>query len=284
MKHSEKRLTTADGIDIYTQTWSSDDSSDKANVVIVHGYLEHCGRYGHVGEYLVKCGFRVTAFDCRGHGKSTGVKGYVKSYDEYSNDLELVLEHVLNESPLHTFVLAHSNGGLIALNHYMGKEQPIAQTRIHGLVITSPFLGPADELPNAKIWASKLLGTLTPKLSLPVEEVSAEILMHDPEMQEAHRKDELNLSKFTLGWAKASMAAQKKVTGATAKTLDMPVLFLFAGDDKVADPKKNKVFGEQLSGDDITVIEKEGEYHELLNETNRKVTLETIGKWMVDHY
>ena len=71
----------------------------------------------------------------------------------------------------------------------------------------------------------KTLGALIPKLSLPADEVNVDVLMHDPEMREAHKKDELNLTRFTLGWAKAGIATQQTVCQAKAKTLDMPLSY-----------------------------------------------------------
>lgn len=158
----------------------------------------------------------------------------------------------------------------------------MAQIRIHGLIITSPFLAPADELPMAKVWASKILGSLFPKKSMLAEEVDADILTHDAKMREAHRQDELNLTHFTLGWARAAMIAQDTVCNKRLKTLDMPVLYMFADDDKVANPRRNHIFGDQLKAGDKTVIKKAGEYHEILNETDRQVTFETIGSWIVE--
>lgn len=121
MKYNDTRLPASGDLEIYTQTWSP-DSEPKAHVVIVHGYLEHSGRYAHLAEYLVTCGLSVTAFDCRGHGKSSGERAFVKDIAEYIADLELIMEYVLNRVSIPMFVLAHSNGGLAALYHYLGKQ------------------------------------------------------------------------------------------------------------------------------------------------------------------
>jgi alpha-beta hydrolase superfamily lysophospholipase len=45
------------------------------NVCLVHGVCEHTGRYDRVAEALTSARYVVSAFDLRGHGKSSGARG-----------------------------------------------------------------------------------------------------------------------------------------------------------------------------------------------------------------
>lgn len=126
--------------------------SPRAHVVIVHGYAEHSGRYDELVRTLEENDFAAHRFDLRGHGHSGGVRAHIGRFDEYIDDMRAVLGHV-NEhrpdtSPL--FVLGHSLGGLISLEYC--RRSPEA---MHGVVVSSPFLHPAFEVPAAKRFLAK---------------------------------------------------------------------------------------------------------------------------------
>ena len=274
-EHSEKRLDTADEIQIYVQSWTP-SKNPKAQVLMVHGYLEHGGRYEEFGQYLAENGIEAIVYDCRGHGKSSGTKAHVSSYTQYHEDLRTVLNDLDRSLPI--FILAHSNGGLIAIDHYLVEKDKLDK-EIKGYIFSSPFLGPADELPYIKVLASKVLGTIFPRLTMPASEVTSEILTHDVDKRALHDEDALVLDSFTVGWAKQSMATQARVVK-KCKDFGVPVFFVYAEEDQVADPKLNKSFAEQIVTSDKTVVERKGNYHEVLNETDRKELYTDIKRWI----
>jgi alpha-beta hydrolase superfamily lysophospholipase len=55
---------------------------------------------------------------------------------------------------------------------------------------------------------------------------------------------------------------------------------VYAEEDQVADPKLNKSFAEQIAANDKTVVERKGNYHEVLNETDRKELFTDIKRWI----
>jgi alpha-beta hydrolase superfamily lysophospholipase len=61
----------------------------------------------------------------------------------------------------------------------------------------------------------------------------------------------------------------------------LPILFAYAGDDRVAKASLNETVGETLVSDDKTVIRREGEQHEILNEVNRKELFDTLAEWVL---
>ncbi len=71
MEHQTGTLKAADGLGLFTQSWTPDQGG-KGTIVLVHGYAEHSGRYAHVAEYFVQQGYNVHALDHRGHGQSRG--------------------------------------------------------------------------------------------------------------------------------------------------------------------------------------------------------------------
>ena len=86
-------LTAHDGVRLCWSSWQP-ETEPRGVVVLVHGYGEHSGRYDLVAEFLTGAGFRVVAFDQRGHGLSGGRPAFVTHFDEFLADLDVVLTSV----------------------------------------------------------------------------------------------------------------------------------------------------------------------------------------------
>ena len=86
IQHTSGSFTTADGLSLFEQWWEP-AGEYKAMLIIVHGLVEHSGRYAHVAEFFAKRGYSVGTFDLRGHGKSEGKRSLIRSFDNYLDDL-----------------------------------------------------------------------------------------------------------------------------------------------------------------------------------------------------
>jgi acylglycerol lipase len=114
------------GTSCLTHCWnpkssSSSSSSPKALVVIFHGFLAH-GAYPTVryaAEFLADAGYAVVATDFPGHGKSEGMRGYLKSADDLIQDGVAQTQHALSlfqDKNLPLVLCGSSMGGAIALS------------------------------------------------------------------------------------------------------------------------------------------------------------------------
>ena len=109
--HQETHFPARDGTNLYEQYWLP-DGPPQAVVVIVHGINEHSGRYARLAADLTGRGYAVYAMDLRGHGRSDGERVMVRSFDEYLDDVEDLLQRVAEREPGKTlFLLGHSMGG-----------------------------------------------------------------------------------------------------------------------------------------------------------------------------
>ena len=66
----EETFRTHDGLVLRGREWPCPNA--KGSIVLVHGLGEHIGRHAHVAEFLNTEGWRVFAYDQRGHGTSEG--------------------------------------------------------------------------------------------------------------------------------------------------------------------------------------------------------------------
>src|SRR5438067_5246808 len=152
-------LSAPDGTQLFTRCAAptEDAGAARANVLLVHGMGEHSARYFHVATHLVSCGYRVCAFDMRGHGRSEGRRGDIASYELLLDDLALVWEWMSTANELPSFLYGHSLGGQVVLNFAVGKK-PAAS----GAVITSPWLRLAFEPKPWKLLFAQLTHKIWP--------------------------------------------------------------------------------------------------------------------------
>lgn len=276
IKHSETTLTTSDGTKLYVQTWAPAKTPAKAQVLLIHGYLEHCGRYQEFATALADKNIQVIALDLRGHGKSSGNRGYIQTWSDYHQDVSTVLA-TLDTTTIPCFVLGHSNGGLLALDYFHNNKE---SSPIQGVIVTSPFLKAATELGWFKVLSCKALGLVLPKLTVS-SDVKSSDLTHDQSIVKANDEDPLVLKKISLSWVNQATKTQARVL-AKAGEFCVPLLFVYAVDDKIANAATNKTYSQAIKQKDVTILPRNDEYHEVLNEVNRKELYDTIITWIME--
>ncbi len=222
--------------------------------VLVHGYGEHAGRYGHVATALNEAGAVVYAPDHHGHGRSGGDRALVDDVDRLAADVAKVVELANREyDELPVVLIGHSLGGMIA-TRYVQKQH----ARIAALVLSAPVLGGNPEL--------LALAELDPALEVPLD---PKTLSRDPKVGEAYAADPLvfhgPFHKQTLKELTATVARIAKDPGFG----DLPTLWIHGEKDALAPYAVTKKAMAHLRG---TIFEEKvykGAMHEIFNETNQ---------------
>lgn len=281
MVTGEQFIQSEDGTQIYVKQFQA--TKPKAQVLLLHGYLEHCNRYCEFAEYLnSEHSISVLTYDFRGHGKSGGTRPVLKKWKEYEQDFEAV--RCTLQPSLPTFILGHSNGGLTALNYFLGRSADDPQVKnLKGVIVTNPYVEATDAVPWFVLGVVHTLGRWFPGLKVP-SNLKGEDLTSDPVLQKDHDEDEMNQPDASIGWASQALKKQDRVKKlAGTSEFPLPILYVYSTHDKVANPKALEVVGEQLQAKDKTVVRREGEQHEVLNETNRQELYKIIGEWIIAH-
>jgi alpha-beta hydrolase superfamily lysophospholipase len=269
VSHRESTIQSADGTKLGLRRCSA-AGPIQAEVLIVHGYADHGGRYREVSEHLARAGLGVTAVDLRGHGRSDGQRGYIASFLDYHADVAAGLGTL--DAALPHFILAHSMGAMLSLD-YVSQKSP----KLAGLVVTNPFLALAAAPPKAKLLVGKAAAFLAPRLSLPSGLDPAHI-SRDPATQEAYREDPLVFTTANAAWFRECGVAQERVRA--LKALPVPLLFAYSLTDPIASGEAHRALAAQLESPDKTVVERDG-LHEILNETNRAELHDKIRDWIL---
>ena len=267
------KARTADGLELATEHHTPPDA--RGRVVIIHGYAEHKGRYAHLVEALVAAGYACHLLDLRGHGESGGQRGHVSRFEDYRTDIERFLEEVrtLDAGPSPLLLLAHSLGGLIALDFALHHPQAF-----DSLAVSSPFLAPALAIPFFKRTLLPLAANIVPKLAVP-SGLDPDWLSHDAEVVAAYEADPKVFPTVTVGWWCEVRDAQEEVFE-RAPALTAPILVLLGDADAIADPHHSRAFFDRLGSANKRLVVYPGFFHEVLNELGRAQVVSDLLAWL----
>lgn len=242
--------------------------------MVVHGFGEHSGRYGHVFAALGAAGWSCLGIDYRGWGRAEGRRGHIARFDEYLDDVQWGLDECRARSPHPPVLLGHSQGGLVSALFAIERA-----TKLRGLVLSSPALRFAMPIPGYKRAIAALASVVWPTLAMRAG-IDARLLTRDPAMLEALRADPLIVRRATVRWFTESGRAQQRAMAGAAQ-ISVPLLFLVAGADRIVDAAATREFQRRCST--ATVFhEYEGACHEVLNEVPavRQRALADLTDWL----
>jgi len=275
MKREEGFLERSAGVRLYRCEWWPEPASDAGVVlVLMHGYAEHCRRYDELAEYLVQRGIAVCRIDARGDGRSSGQRGYIERFEEYTDDLRAYVERVRTLAPGRSLaLLGHSNGGLIAVR---ALQQGLPA--VSALVLTNPLLelrAARQPVPEA---VARWLSSVTPRLPLP-NGLRPEQLTHDESLRAAVRRDPWVHRRATPRWYWCALCEGRAAREQAAK-LTLPLLVVLGEADPIVEPNASKALYERAAARDKQLWVRPGELHEVLNEIERRELFVRIADWL----
>lgn len=272
---SYSRTATHDGLWLAGEHHSL--PSGRARIVLVHGFGEHRGRYRLLVEDLLAVGYECDLFDLRGHGESGGTRGHVGHFDDYLDDLQSFLTDSWRPAAGGSVLFAHSLGGLIALEFVLKRWTPFT-----AMVLSSPFLAPALDLPRFLEASVQVVSRVLPNLRMDAP-VDASTLSRDAQVVEQYRSDPQIVRSLTMSWAAATARAQDEVYRRAAE-VTLPALFLIGDGDRVAEPKRTREVFERLGSADKQLVEYPGFLHEVLNEPERRRVVADLTGWLDERF
>jgi len=264
---------------LYYRTWepSGGNSENAGNVIIVHGYAEHSGRYEYAGQYLSRKGFRVFAYDHPCHGQSAGSRALVSSIDDLVLKLEYFVKFVKKSDKLSvhakTFMIGHSMGGVVSALYASGSG-----SEIDGLITSGAAVMPLPELKGLPKKLAEKASFFFPELgTIPLDPGK---LSRDENVVKDYKSDPLNYNgKVKLKTAVELSGAVERIEKLAEKII-VPLLVLHGSDDRLADPEGSRLLFEKASSKDKQIRIFEGLRHEIFNEPEKDSVLETVREWI----
>jgi len=272
MEHKEGTFAGHDGLELFYQCWLPEEEP-RATVVIAHGLGEHGGRYPHLVSPLVPQGFAIYALDHRGHGRSAGPRGFIKSWADFREDLRLFVQLVQNEMegrPL--FLYGHSMGGGISAAYALQYPQGL-----DGVILSAPAVGKLD-VPPLLALISRLLSGIAPGLSISTG-LEAAAISRDPAVVDAYLHDPLVHDKGTPRLA-VELSKSGLRSMEDAARFQPPLLLLHGDADRLVNVQASRDFYAAVPHDQKTLIIYEGGYHEPHNDIEHERVVQDIAAWL----
>jgi alpha-beta hydrolase superfamily lysophospholipase len=275
MKIIESKRESKDGITFHIRRWEP-DANARAVVALVHGHGEHIGRYENVARALTNAGYVLAGYDSRGHGKSTGRRGHIPSYDILMDDIGAFIS-LLGEkySGLPLFMYGHSMGGNQVINYALR-----CQPKIAGIIATGPWLKLAFEPPPIKVALGKFMNNLVPSFTQS-SGLNTRGLSHDAEVVRLYDNDPLGHDKVS---ARLFVSMYESGFWALdhASALALPLLLMHGGADPVTSAEASRQFADK-AGKNVTLRIWDGLYHEVHNEPEQAEVFRVMIEWLDKH-
>lgn len=239
---------------IFAAAW--EPSQSEGTAIIVHGYLDNLGLYGHLIRHLLDQNLTVVCFDLPGLGLSEGERASIDDFSDYTAVLDGVIALCQDQftGPFHGF--GQSTGGAILLKHLLDNE-PDGNYPLQTLNLLAPLLHPQGWRLNRH-----LLPFLKPfRKSL---KRRFGISSHDPDFLAFIRQQDLFQPKtMPLPWFVAADRWAHEFE--TCNGNDFAVNIIQGTGDTTLDWKYNlKLFKQKLPNMSLHIID--GAYHHMANE------------------
>jgi len=267
-------ISTPDGLRLHAHLWEG--RSPRGLLIVSHGLGEHVGCYEPLARTLTAIPglVDVLVFDYRGHGKSPGRRGVVRSVLDLRIDLRAALDWAARERPgARLFVLGHSNGGQVAL--HVALEAPGV---IGALVLSNPNLALAAKVPRWKQTLGRLLDRVAPWVTLPTLLDDA-LMTRDAAAWPVRKADPLRHTRIGPRLYFGMIEGGRDLVP-RAGQVRIPTLMLLGAEDPVVDVRANRAFFDRLGAEDRTLIVYPGMLHEPLHEIGRERVYDDVACWI----
>jgi len=272
MLHHEFNLKSIDGLNLYFQSWEV-ENTPKGVVCLIHGLGEHSGRYAHWAELLNGAGYSVITCDLRGHGKSGGQRGHVMTFIDYMNDIDVLLNEARSRfSGVPYFLYGHSLGALVAMQYVL-----LRKPKVRGVVLTALSNNTSLQNQKVKVFISRLLGAIVPRLSINTGLVPS-TLSRDSEIVRRYVEDPLVHHKVSVGWGKGALDLIDWLDQ-HVKEWTLPVLFMHGELDQLGYAKGSMDMASRVKAN-CTLKIWPGMYHEIHNELQKEIVFDFLRNWL----
>lgn len=264
-QRSEAYFKSHDGSQLFLQKWLTPKA--QGTILITHGQAEHSDCYQRLIDAFSGQHWNFIAWDLRGHGRSEGLRGYAKDFDDYIIDFQYFIEACLKLSEVQDkplILLAHSMGGLIQTCSLLEKSIPQASAQ----VLSSPLFGVSVEVPAWKDAGASLLNSFLPKITLG-NEIKNEDLTRDTDIIREYEQDIYRHNKISSGVYLGFKREFPKIMS-RASEISIPTFLHISDQDPIVSSPSALKFFDQISSTQKGLKIVEGGKHELYNDLPRQ--------------
>ena len=223
--------------------------NSSGSIVLTHGQGEHIDVYLPLIHFLQGHGWNIYAWDLRGHGKSSGKRGYAYHFNDYIKDFILFLRKVVGKrlhqkglSTEHPIVcFSHSVGALIQSKTFLMEKGLEQEVGIQGQVMSCPCFGLKMEVPQWKTRLGEFVHRLYPKFTMESGISDFQLLQKPSETKDVFRHHLLSFSVYK-GILESSAWLMKKGFG----DVQIPTFIQLSGKELVCDNERTEILFNQI--------------------------------------
>lgn len=244
-------------------------SKSDNSIILIHGVASNASEYLETAEQLQKStNCNIYAIDLRGHGKSDGKFGEVDYINQYTDDLEKIINQIKLDKPKgKIYIASHSMGGGIAFQYALLKKS----NNIDGYIFLAPLLG--QNSPAIKQGTSSSDSNYSSAMQINIPRIIGLKMLNELGI---HEKDNLPVLFFKLPnekeiisysyTANMSMAPENYLDG--LKALNKPAIFIIGSNDEAFDAQiMQKVINENTKAEIDIVANENHETIKIATET-----------------
>ncbi|KAL1201271.1 Caffeoylshikimate esterase [Cardamine amara subsp. amara] len=252
--YKEDYVLNSRGIQLFTCSWKPEEQEEpKALIFLCHGYaMESSITMNSTATRFAKAGFAIYAMDYEGHGKSGGLNGYIKKFDDLVHDVSShyasICEREENKGKKR-FLVGESMGGAVVL--LLARKKPQFWD---GAVLVAPMCKLAEDIkphPMVITFLTKLTRFIPTWKIIPTNDII------DVAFKESHIRKQVRENEYCYKGRPRLKTAQQllMVSLDLEKNLhqvSMPFIVLHGEDDKVTDKDVSKLLYQVSSSSDKT--------------------------------
>jgi len=114
----------------------------RGSAVVIHGYYDHVGLYGHLIRHLLDRNMAVLSFDLPGHGLSSGAPATIDTFDRYVAAFDACYRACERHLPGPRRLFGQSTGGAIAMEWLLANGVTRATSPFDRVVLLAPLVRP----------------------------------------------------------------------------------------------------------------------------------------------
>ncbi|PJK06265.1 hypothetical protein CO610_10630 [Lysobacteraceae bacterium NML95-0200] len=269
---------TPDGQTVFYRHWPAQGVC-RGSIVLLHRGHEHSGRMAHLVDELGLEDFEFFAWDARGNGRSSGMRGDAPGFMGWVRDLDGFMAHLGSQHGVQmesTALVAQSVGAVIAAA-WAHDYAP----RLRAMVLASPAFKVKLYVPLARP-ALAMLYKLRGNFQVN-SYVKAKFLTHDPERIASYEQDPLITRPISVRVLLGLYKTSERIVDDAAAII-VPTQLLVSAADFVVHRAPQDRFFERLGA---AVKERHllpGFYHDTLGERDRGAAIAKMRKFLLARF
>ncbi|XP_023547317.1 caffeoylshikimate esterase-like [Cucurbita pepo subsp. pepo] len=263
--YEEEFIVNSRGLKLFTCSWVPKNEEPKALVFLCHGYAMECSiTMDSSARRLAKEGYGVYGVDYEGHGKSSGLQGYVSSFNNVVDDCSSFFTSIAEKKENREkkrYLMGESMGGAVAV--LVHRKQP---EYWDGAILVAPMCKIAEDMrPNALTisFLTKLCKIIPTWKIIPTQDI-IDIAFKVPEIRKQIRENRYcykGRPRLKTGYELLRISSELEHK---LDEVSVPFLLLHGEDDRVTDKLVSKQLYDEAVSDDKTLKMYPGMWHGLL--------------------